>query len=81
MVTNPVVVHVGVDRNLQSELRAGGTERVRALAEKLRLEHVREDRLEMFGILTGQADASAIDTIRNEPGVEFVEEDSEQTAV
>ena len=70
-----VRVHIGVSRALQSDLTAGGAAKVKELAERLHLSRVRDDRLEAFGVITGEAEASDIETIQNEPGVDFVEQD------
>jgi len=75
-----VTVHIGVNRTLQSDLTSGGAAKVEELARRLHLSRVRDDRLATFGVITGEADASAIDTIRNEPGIDFVEQDSMKRA-
>ena len=81
MADKRVKIHLGVTRDLQTKLQSGGEEAISKLAERLHLSQVRDDRLSRFGILTAEANASAIEALREEPGVEFVEEDKQQKAI
>lgn len=71
-----VTVHIGVSRDLQLSIEAGGEGAVKDLAKKLGMKDVTASRLKIFGTITGLADPGKLDNIRQHPGIDFVEADS-----
>jgi hypothetical protein len=73
---------VGLSRELQGRLVADGPSAVANFATTtLKLSNVRQERLDRFGILVGEAAEPQIEVIRCVPGVDFVECDSEKRAL
>lgn len=76
-----ILVHVGIDPVLQRKLEDGGEMAVSACAKNFGLSAVNAERLRLFGIITGQLHKDAIDTLRKQDGVSFVETDKVQKAL
>jgi hypothetical protein len=67
-------------RSAQERLGSDET-RVRAFAKSIGLQRPDAGKIEMFGILTGEADDSVVESLRGHADVEFVERDAEQRAI